>query len=71
MIVIDLSTLNAWLREQFDVQVPPEEGHGVQPTIDKINRVTIAHNALVAAVVDYCEFIGHEGYPIKHGSERS
>jgi hypothetical protein len=64
MKTIDLSSLAEWLTEQLHLQVPPEEGHGVQPIIDMINRVTDAHNALVQAVMDYCTFIGYEGHPI-------
>jgi hypothetical protein len=66
MKTIDLSSVEEWLGEQFQLQVPPEEGRGVQPTIDAINRVTDAHNALVQAVMDYCKFIGYEGCPIVH-----
>lgn len=64
---IDLRTFYEWQNEQFHREVPPEEGHGVQPTIDMLNRITKAHNLLVGAIVDYCKYIGYDGYPIING----
>lgn len=66
MKTIDLSSYHEWIREQFQQQIPPEEGLGSQPTIDRLNQVTAAYNLLHAAIVNYCAFIGYDGYPIIH-----
>jgi hypothetical protein len=63
---IDLSSVTEWVSEQLILETPPEERYPVQPTIDMVNKVTQAHNALADAVMDYCKFIGYKGCPIRH-----
>lgn len=62
--VVDLRSLDVWLREQYKI-LPPEEGNGYQPTIDLLNHVTDHLNGLIGAIQAWCEKVGLE-YPIKH-----
>lgn len=57
LTLIDLSSLERWLREQYKI-LPPEEGNGYQPTVDLLNHVTEHRNGLVGAVQEYCEKVG-------------
>lgn len=50
---VDLRSLDAWLHEHYTKFVPPEEGHGVQPTIDLLNDIVLASNRLVEAIERY------------------
>lgn len=68
MKTIDLSSYHEWMSEQFQREIPPEEGFGAQPIIDHLNQVTAAYNLLHASIVKYCKFIGHDEYPMVHGA---
>ncbi len=51
---VSFSSLDAWVSEAAKM-IPPEEGHGVQPTIDLLNHITMHRNAMIEAIDAYCD----------------